>query len=411
MSPTTQKFGWKDRDTAARDLLQLVYHAPNHISRYAVYLLQAIRSPAAVPELLDIFRDETRSDWERISALQAVAQTPGDFYLPELKSYLPIGLTNTFRSLIREEALILIRWHPSNQQWFADYQAELFEYFDGLPLDRQVEWIDHFCGVHQKETELLHRLLDRLMALVEMHPEVFNFKALNRLVLEDNRESTRQWLSSRLDAVIALCLIIDANFHTTELVYILEDWGALREALFLAAPRLLPTYEEAKINLDVDRARSEFKVDLTRSAVWQRVFYCHKWAEGGNKQSLKQLQLFADEFDDALEQAAAIHFLGKLSQDPEIFSFILKMVRYAIASVSFEAANALYLHPLPEVWEALVNGFFVNANSAKIDYFIDWIAYQTDRLSGLEVEYTGATLAVEDRPWFRALVERETGKE
>jgi len=83
MPLTTKRFVWKDRDTAARDMLQLAYHAPITISRQALQLLQAFRSLAIMPELKELVLDETRDIWERRYALYALAEIPGDIWFPK----------------------------------------------------------------------------------------------------------------------------------------------------------------------------------------------------------------------------------------------------------------------------------------------------------------------------------------
>lgn len=79
----------------------------------------------------------------------------------------------------------------------------------------------------------------------------------------------------------------------------------------------------------------------------------------------------------------------------------------AYIPIIFEAGAALRDQPSAQVREAFIEVFLRGVGDEGRRPFLDWIAYQTDRLSGLEVEYTGATWPVERRPWFRALVERE----
>jgi len=47
----SKPFVWKDRDTAARDLLQLAYHGPDAVRNHALLVLISIRSTAIIEDL------------------------------------------------------------------------------------------------------------------------------------------------------------------------------------------------------------------------------------------------------------------------------------------------------------------------------------------------------------------------
>ncbi|MEP7293877.1 MAG: hypothetical protein ABI835_18965 [Chloroflexota bacterium] len=421
MTPTTQKFGWKDRDTTARDLLQLVYHAPEYISLRALALLQAIRSPAIVPELLEIFRDRERSQWERIYALRGVAVTPGNISLPELQAYLPVDDDNStsFSAPFREDVLFFIQQHPSNQQWFTDYKNELFSALDTLPPAIRVEKLRNFGFIHREEKEILRSLQDRVMRLIEQFPELLDLDTVQWLRLDDDRDSTRLWLAARSDALIALSLKIDTESKPEELVYFLEHSDELREAVFHVHPHLISVYEQAKVKVDARRAGWLHSIDLMQSAIWRELSYLHRKAEAGDENAMWKLQS-RTRVRDVLEQAAAVHFLGQLSQKPDFMSRMIYLLRYLSYRVwrhpngesyrpaLIEVGEVLRDHPSPEVWKVFIGTFFRDIDNESSTFLLDWIAYQTDVLSGLDVEYTGATLEVQDRPWFRALVERES---
>src|SRR5258707_5977866 len=85
---STKRFVWKDRDTAALDLLQLAYHAPQFISTAALRILSAIHSEVIVSDLKEITLDSEREYWERVYALRAIGRVRGDIYFPELISYV-----------------------------------------------------------------------------------------------------------------------------------------------------------------------------------------------------------------------------------------------------------------------------------------------------------------------------------
>ena len=78
----TKKFAWKDRDNAALDLIQLVYHAPEPVSLQALHILSAIRSLSIVSDLKDIVLDSGNGVWERIYALRAIKKSPAKFIFP-----------------------------------------------------------------------------------------------------------------------------------------------------------------------------------------------------------------------------------------------------------------------------------------------------------------------------------------
>jgi len=72
---TTQQFKWIDRDTAARDMLQLVYHASPQIAMQALKLLKAIRSPVLIPDLKAIFLDEDYDKYQREKVYEVICAT------------------------------------------------------------------------------------------------------------------------------------------------------------------------------------------------------------------------------------------------------------------------------------------------------------------------------------------------
>jgi hypothetical protein len=90
----TKKFAWKDRDTAAHDLIQLAYHAPQFISQHALDILSAIHSQVIVSDLRAITLDSEREYWERVYALRALGNTPGDSAFPELSPIAKRDLVN-----------------------------------------------------------------------------------------------------------------------------------------------------------------------------------------------------------------------------------------------------------------------------------------------------------------------------
>ncbi|MBX3086526.1 MAG: hypothetical protein KF716_33135, partial [Anaerolineae bacterium] len=131
----TKRFVWKDRDTAALDLIQLVYHAPQYISQQALHILSAIGSNAIIFDLQAIVLDSERRYWERVYALRALANTYGEVYFPDLLSVTneqllrreeiitsagnAIGMLHElyFSNDILPEIIAFAAKHPSNRNW------------------------------------------------------------------------------------------------------------------------------------------------------------------------------------------------------------------------------------------------------------------------------------------------------
>ena len=400
MSPTTQQFGWKDRDTAARDLLQLVYHAPEPISERALELLQAIRSTAVVPELVDIFRDEYRWLSERIDALTVIACTPGDTYLPEAQQYIFIPNNQYYGAdHFRHRILHFVKNHPSNRGWF-------FDYVDKLSWDSQYSTLCDIAHVKSNSEELAAFFFDRLMAVSVEHPELFNLNAVARLHIDDHRPKTVEWLAERWETLVYLCLTSPMEL----VVRLLEQWEELKAVVFASCPSLIPEYETTQTKL------CPSPVDLDQSVVWREMKDYYTRAENGDTDALDSL-VQGSTRKDILEAAAAHHFFGKrLPKHPEFTESIIRRMALesqsfrwqdywirqdafdpdhfsAYSPVRFELGDVLRAYPKPAIWDVLVSAYFFVAR-AHHRYFIDWIVYQTDRLSGLQVEYTGATLAV-----------------
>ncbi|MEP6987242.1 MAG: hypothetical protein ABI970_16685 [Chloroflexota bacterium] len=106
----TKQFKWIDRDTAARDILQLVYHAPPQIAEQAVKLLKAIRSPAIIPELKAIFLDKEYDGRIRREVYHAIAATSGNYDFSEFES-------TDVKAFMHRYPFDLLKQHPTNVTW------------------------------------------------------------------------------------------------------------------------------------------------------------------------------------------------------------------------------------------------------------------------------------------------------
>src|SRR5258708_30040680 len=143
----TKRFAWKDRGTAALDLIQLAYHAPQYISQQALHVLSAIRSDAIVSDLREITLDSERLYWERVYALRALASAPGDIYFPELISIVDKDLLKRQQIISQPEkdldkldeiyipndmigeTIAFAARHPGNKTWLFD----CFDHANPLP--------------------------------------------------------------------------------------------------------------------------------------------------------------------------------------------------------------------------------------------------------------------------------------
>jgi hypothetical protein len=115
----------------------------------------------------------------------------------------------------------------------------------------------------------------------------------------------------------------------------------------------------------------------------------------------------------------ATNLLGKLKDKYDVRDPLFLALRYAPddseyehlsmdASIRFEAGEALRDIPSPVVWETMVDAFFIRPHNVLEDFMSDWIAYQTDQLSGIEMPYSGMTFGDENRRfWFRSLAEEQ----
>src|SRR5258706_16266941 len=102
MNMPLQKFAWKGRDTVARDMMQLVYHGPQHVRHIALEVLQSIRSTAIALELKALALDTDLSYQDRSDALNTLAARPGDISTEELAPVVKPSLDG--RRPLRREA-------------------------------------------------------------------------------------------------------------------------------------------------------------------------------------------------------------------------------------------------------------------------------------------------------------------
>jgi hypothetical protein len=401
-SATTKRFQWVDRDTAARDLLQMLYYVPQPLVFSTLHLLQAIRSPIVIPELLAIAIDENRPSLEREYALRAISVIPNDADLSQLRENFDFN-----NSRFPNEIFALADRHPNSRDW-------LFEKLEQCTPERQRQLISGvFCQT--KTTSMRHALADWWMGLFERDPQLLNVESAYNLRTYDGRDTTRQWLAARWDRLIDLCHT-DISYRVFPY---LKHWEELKKAVFDRYPQMVKLYDSWQIDLQTHHGLWEQPIiDLGESLVWQEMSHLYSKATSGDKRASEILMCYIQPKQDIPVQAAAIHFLGKLPLDDAMVKRFMRLVERAeddwtdwiensyntfnvYYPVRYEAAEALLNYPSPEVWELFVNTYFIGKGHIRSG----WIAGLTDILSGLDVIYTGRTWKVEDRPWFRALAE------
>jgi len=222
---TTQQFKWIDRDTAARDLLQLVYHAPPQIAERAVKLLKAVRSPAIIPELKAMFLDPKYGNRMRTEIYRAICATPGNFDLSEFESIMTsevFGTYNFYPLVFR-----LLKHHPNNLTWMID----------------------------NIESKTPSQQLDIYMNLLEFFPDVVTEPILNILTQNEDilsrysafflhkkgGERIQSWLHNHMNDIVFLWLnkalgygreqYWNRDLHLQSVNHDLDAWPELREAL------------------------------------------------------------------------------------------------------------------------------------------------------------------------------------
>lgn len=416
MTSTTQRFAWKDRDTAARDLLQLVYHAPKTISYKALRLLSAIRSPAIIPELKTILLTSNQSGGE---VFRAICNTPGNFYFPEFEIFSSVYLANDEDDWIIYNLLPLLKKHPCNGDW-------IFRHLE--PFDPRIRRDVLLDVVHRAPAFEPQATAKRLVDLLEANIWLFDLKTADQMRSSSN-EILLQWLKDHWDEVIYAALIeglVDRNYAVRHrIVYVLEGWPELKEDLFRRCPAIIEEFNQKKAELEAWKPKVE-PIDFQVSPIWQMMEAFYHRAAQGEKSAYHSLFGYAKNKDDnpSPKQPVAAYFLGKLldqyeaavedlmrlirevSDEQYYPDLRLKQFKRLDYPVRYEAGYALRKIDSPLVWEAMVDVYFMIRERTSAAYaLLDWIQDMTDRLSGIEVEPKDDAIPLEHRPWFRALVE------
>jgi hypothetical protein len=398
----SKQFEWKDRDTAARDLLQVAYYAPKFVRMRALLLLRAFRSPAILDDLVEIVIDGQRDIWDRRYAIEAIASIPDDLSLPQFASYLAVSGGLDFDDLIH-----LVSTHQRNLDWF-------FQCLERLDPQAQLQQLCRLTNYWHAEA-LNPILCQRIIRILDIHPDLFDINVLDTLYFREGSNGTILWLRDRWDKVIELCLSSDIN-HA---FLLLEEWDELREAIFVKTPPFVETYDQKKAESELLRARFRLRpVNYQASPVWQELHGYFQAASEGSKDDYGKLtRIVRHERINLCKRAVAVYLMGKLKQKYDVRPPLFHALLYGPydanfehldlnAAIRLEAGEALRDIVTPDVWVTMVDAFFMRPRNVLEDYMSDWIEYLTDRLSGIEKPYSGMSLGDEDRRfWFRALVD------
>lgn len=421
MNTSTTQFVWKDRDAAAFDLLQLAYHAPNSIARKAIQLLEAIRSPKIISELVQIADDNQRDLWQRIYALRAIAATSGDWYLPHLAaimknilgSYQTLKLTynGQLHLSLLHEIRSVVAHNPINQNWF----------FEVLHTTSNSDSIYQFLSgslSSLQPRDFRDRLFEFLLKFLDKNPEQLTPTIINEIIFENN-ESVHLWLDQHIDEIVKM---ISSNTTDRAALSAAEGWAFLREKLMQINPDFRATYdtfilERKNFRIEAHHQNKHDLGDHKLSNAYKYVesLYIHA-ADGDITAYSKLLRLTKNWRKNIPLSAAATRFLGKLTDKPQTIETLCYLVKYANdewddrqdprSPIRIEAGEILKNTASPDSWVEMVDAFFMKNGNVLSGFLLDWIAHMTDMLDGISTTYSGIQMGTEyNRRWFRVLSE------
>lgn len=423
----TKKFAWKDRDSAALDLIQLAYHAPLHISQDALHVLSAIHSDAIIPDLKEITLDAERDDWERMCALRALAHSADDMYFPELIPLTDEALSKRqqrimqykitpdkledfhFSSDLLDDIVTFVAKHGSNTSWLWSSfdQADPFAMYS-LLVDQL-----YFAIPQEMSTMLLHRLI----ALLEKYPDLLNLAAIDRIYEKRSDDKAQAFLDKHFDAIVEKELVAYIAYSLRdELPWIIPfEWSSLKTALLQRRPDLETKFEQDQAKRAIKRnEREKNRADLSyrETHIWHELETLYEQANDGDNEARWELyhRCWATRLSIPA-RAAATYFFGKLRNCPGVIEKLAMLVNRPsdtwedyYSPIRFEAGYALFQTATSEAWEALVSAFFVSPSNMLKGFLLEWIECLTDALSGLPDNCRESDTKIE-HIWFKALLE------
>jgi hypothetical protein len=389
-------------------MLQLAYHAPPRIGRDALYLLKAFRSTAIVPELKQLALDESRDDWERRFALYALSDTPGDIYFPEMErfaTFVPTQAETDYsgKSIWFGSCVMIARAHPSNLSW-------LFTYIEREPepiaLYLRVLRDIHSLESYSHDDSLWAIVLERIRQVYDTNPYLLEMDTLRELCTFAD-PITLNWLERRHDLIVYLC---QGNYAPTVSEQLRRWIGARRDEMNDIIDWW--TKYQCRTLPYKPRVPRVFKT-TSNNPLWLELNDWYEAALAGNKKAFYKLRKVAyHEQDNLPRRADAIRFIGKLKDHYDVRAPLFRAVcygpedpaqkDYAITSpVRWEAGKALCGIASPDVWETMVDAFFIRRDDTLPGMLCDWITHLTDQLSGVEEPYPVTGWWGDERPWLR----------
>ncbi len=424
---TSKQFKWKDRDTAAQDLLQLVYHAPPSVSSLALNLLHSIRSSSILPDLETIVMDDNRDIWERCYALRGIISVSGDIDMSQLVPYMERALSarcTRFRQSpypefyngdlspdLLDDLLSLVNKHPSNREWFFDVLHHVEE---PTVLGDYINRASNY----QMDDDFRQQLFEILLNLIDNHPEALTLAITSRF-LNAQSDKAHELLDKNLQRIAERCL--SSRRGPDEWLWVAFQWSELCDELVKAKPELAITLSDFRQERDNLRAnwqsrRQKGTAVVQENASYQFLLKLYESAQNDDHDAYSKLRDIAKEWNEDIPlRAVATHFIGKLSPKYDSLSVLRAQMKYAHddwgelpcdSPIRFEAGEALSRHPSPETWASLVDAFFINPRNVLSSFMHDWIEHVTDILSGDLYDYKGGRWGdIDNRGWFLALAE------
>ena len=391
------KFKWQDRDTAARDMLQLLRHGPPSVRSGALRVLQAIRSPVAADALLAMVQDTEYSECERAAALRTFGTLPGDIHVPQLAPLFrtQLFLMSDWYRMALDFTAILDN-HPSNRPWF-------FQVLTEAPSPLQCKFIPRHCHNTEPLALELHAILT---TLVEADPDLLNGEVVQYLYDYGEQEL----LNQHIDRIVAFGM----GYPRQPRSYMWE-WAELYSRLVQKEPHL--AYDKQQSEERQRDLQAKSRQTSQKSELWLKLESLHQRVEAGDEQALREIDQIAwrhKKPQDMGKRAPAIHFLGKHVHHPFAFERLLANLHFTdysgdhgqFAPVRSAAARALKNVPSPRVWEALVDTLLILQSQHTEAILVNCVAYVTDVLSGDRLPDEPQPVSDEwRRGWHRTLSE------
>jgi hypothetical protein len=424
----TKRFTWKNRDTAAQDLIQLTYHAPQFISQHALNILSAIRSEVIASDLRAITLDSDRAYWERVYALRALGNTTGDFAFPELWPIAKQDLVNRQHIVSRSgieldradeiyfppdmigEIIGFTARHPRNKDWLLD----LLDRAD--PLAVCILLTKQLSVAPPEEMSVL--ILHRLVALLETYPTLLNLYSVHQIYHYGHGDGkTQTYLNSYFGAIVEKSISASLVKHRRdELPWTIPfEWPELKAAVLHLRPDLEEKLrrDETRRTAEQTKHKQKYREDFSykETAIWRELEDLYERATKEDNRAY--WKLYHKTYDDALSipaRAAATRFFGKLRDRPGAIEKLSLLARWPsdiwesyYSPVRFEASQALFELATPEAWEALIAAFLGSQTDMLQSFLWDWIESLTDKLSGVTTVSSRIDGGIANR-WFNALV-------